>query len=338
MLLKRLKYCFLIGITTPILANPSIPTTITSKNIEELAFYPQHDAPATAISLNDAIISSELTGIIQNIPYQVADYVTQDSALVQLDCQDYQLSYQQAKASLKATKAQIALAEWQLNKVKSLANQHNVSQESVKQLDTQLITHQATLDSQRSSLRAAARQTARCQVKAPFDGVIVERFSSKGEQAKPGTHLLRLVDINNIELSAQLLPGEIESIKKANALYFENKDGTFPVTLRAAVPTYQSNSRTQELRGYFHEKKPLPGSIGRLVWQDSIPHLPANLLSQYNHELGFFVEQQEKAIFVPIEQAKEGRPIPVPSHIRGNIILDGRYRLTHGMPVSKHSS
>lgn len=338
---KHKKYYIALSLIASLFL-PSIsigtpPTPITSKNISELLIYPLHNAPATSISLNDAVISAEIKGIIKNQPFQVADYVEQNVTLAEIDCKDYQLNQQQLKAEIKATQARIELTEWQLNKVKSLANKNNVSQEKVKELQTQLKTLQATRDGQKAGMQLSEIQTERCMVRAPFNGVIVERYTNIGEQAVPGTKLFRLIDTDSLEVSAQLLPNEIDSLIHAKKLYFKTQDGNYPVKMRATVQAYHANTRTQEFRGKFIDQKPLPGAIGRLVWEDSAPYLPANLLSTHNNQLGFFMLKDDKAEFVKAPKAVEGRPFPLPSQLTGEIILDGRYNLSHGETVLNRS-
>lgn len=318
--------------------NPLTSPNITTKRSAELMFYPTYDAPATAISLNHAVISAELKGTIQSLPFQVGDTVEKDATIATLNCRDYQLNHDKIKAEINAIRAQLAFNDWQLNKVKSLAHSQNVSQERVKELQTSLTTLQSKLSSQQSELAMTEVQIDRCEVKAPFRGVVTERLIQLGEQAAPGTPLLRMIDTEAIELSAQLLPDEIESLNNAKQLLFRTSNHAFPIRLRATVPAYNMHTKSLEVRLVFNQEKPLAGTMGRLVWQDQDPFLPAQLLTQHNKQLGILIANDNKAVFMPIPKAVEGRPIPVPSTFQGEIILDGRYHVSDGDSIVQSST
>ena len=72
-----------------------------------------------------------------------------------------------------------------------------------------------------------------------------------------------------------------------------------------------------------------PGSTGRLKWQASLPHIPADLLVR-RKGVGFFVEDKGKARFILLKGAKEGEPAMYALPATENIIVKGRSRLTDG--------
>lgn len=92
-------------------------TTITTQPIHDLIIFPKIEAPATVISLNDAVISAEINGIILELPYQVGETVQKGDTLARIACQDYELTAQQINAQIQASHAKIEFTKWKLNRV-----------------------------------------------------------------------------------------------------------------------------------------------------------------------------------------------------------------------------
>lgn len=340
---------FLLQLTSTTFALDSNLVSVTTQPINTLTIFPKFEAPAIAISLNDTVISAEISGIILQLPLQVGDSVKRGDTLAVIACQDYSLNAQQFEAQLQSTQATINFTTWKLKKIKSLASGHNVSQEQLKELQSNLTSLKANQTSQKAQLSQAKLQISRCAIQAPFNGIIVERMADIGEMAIPGSHIIHIIDNESLEVSAQLQPHEVLKLNHAKNLIFSTKYGDYPVTVRASVGVHSEQYRTQEVRCRFKQEKPLPGSVGRLVWQDNQPHLPAYLLSQSDNQYGIFIVEKEqrsdsensqnnyKAHFLAINNAAEGRPIPLPfelnSDLTAELALDGRYKLSHNDTV-----
>ncbi len=104
------------------------------------------------------------------------------------------------------------------------------------------------------------------------------------------------------------------------------------------LPVVDSRQRTQELRLTFPEQLPPPGAAGRLLWQASQPHLPAELLVRRQQgeawKLGVMVAVDGTAVFYPTDNAIEGQPFATDLPQDSMIITDGRLLVREGQAVS----
>ena len=94
------------------------------------------------------------------------------------------------------------LLTWQVKRMESLAIDNNASKERVKTLKSQLLRSKATLENYNAQLSYAKQQVKRCKLDAPFNGIVIERFSDIGELAIPGTNIIRIMNndmIGNIK-------------------------------------------------------------------------------------------------------------------------------------------
>jgi len=297
----------------------SVPVTI--KSFESLQIDPLYSAPATVISLNHSQLSAQISARIEKFLVQVGEQIKQGDALVQLDCSDSELAEQNAKARQ-------TLARKEMKRAKSLRRSNNIPEKDFNKSETELTQARVAIDQ-------ARLKVDRCRITAPFQGVVTSRQAFEGELATPGTPLLRLLDTQRLEVSAQVSMEQTSHLTSATTLLFKNGASRYPLKLRTVTPRVNTQARNQEVRLNFTESKGLPGSAGRLQWQLGKPHLPADLLVQRDGQTGVFIIREASAHFVAIDAAHIGYPAPVES-LSGDaqIIVAGHLSLADGDPVS----
>jgi len=318
----------------PVLAEP-VP--VVSKPFSTLAIYPPRSAPATVLSDNNSGISAEISARILDIPVRVGDRVKQGTLLIHLEQQDFELARTREEATLAALKAKLSLAEYELKRARSLSKKQAVSEQLLKQRKTERDALLAEQQGQQAARAQAQRQMDKTQIHAPFNAVVVERLAQVGELANPGTALLRITDIDNLELAARLSPRQTRDLEhsfaaeNAGTAEFVSSGQHYALTLRTITPVLDTRARTREARLRFTGKKPLPGTTGQLVWLPQQASLPADLISQRDGKLGVFVQTNNKARFIELPRANTGQPA-ITGKLEPDtlIITKGRYRLRDG--------
>ena len=86
------------------------PVPVTVQRLGDLLIDKELRAPATVISANRALVTSEVSALIVDVPVDVGDTIREGETLVVLDDNNNRLMLAQAKARLVALKAQIAQA------------------------------------------------------------------------------------------------------------------------------------------------------------------------------------------------------------------------------------
>lgn len=328
------RYIFIILLAhsdlSPVLADNLSPKLVKIRLLSEIVIYPRRSAPATTLSLNDSEISAELNARITSIPVRVGDTVKLDQVLAALNCRDFQLQLRESRAAAVSAKARMVLADKQLIRVKSLIDRQNVSKELLNQRQAEFEAAQAERETSRARRDKDALDVSRCIIRAPFDGVVLERLADLGEWAKIGTPVVRLVDKNRLEVSAQIRVQYDRSLETAKDRWFVSAGVKYPLVLRVITPVIDTQSRSREVRLPFSDHSALPGSAGRLVWQDREPHIPANLLVRRGNQLGVFAAENQRAQFKPLADALEGEPARIALPLDSQIIIQGHLGLNDG--------
>ncbi len=305
---------FLLSFSLSAADGNAIP--VTSQPLSELLKDSIQSAPATVESLNRSQLSAQINAQILDIPVKVGDVVRRGVVLVELDCRDAQLALEQAQSRMK-------LAQHQLKRSRTLHKSKNVSDEQLNQRQTDFELAQLTI-------RQQQLQVSRCQVKAPFDGVVVARHVAEGELAAPGTRLLSLLDTERVEVVASVLLHQVDEVAKAEQRWFEAQGVRYALSLRAIVRDVNTRTRNRVLRFDFTDKKALPGSPGRLKWQAAYPVLPAEFLVRRENGMGVFVLENNHARFLMLKEANEGQAVALDLPAQTRIIVDGRFSLKDG--------
>jgi len=309
------------------------PIQITTAPLGEVAIHQEYSAPATTLSLNESRISAETTGTILSIPVQVGDRVERDALLTALDCRDYQLKLQKAEAGLTSIEARVALATRQIARTRSLRKTSSVSEERLNQQETDLRIAEADRQAQLAGIAEARLNQQRCEIKAPFAGVVRERLAGEGEWVNPGQPLVHLIDLERLEISAQVSVDRVASLQEADSIVLETNQGVYPVRLRQIVPVIESLGRNREVRLQFTDGRAMPGSSGRLLWQSQQTYVPADLPVRRGDTLGLFTIEQGKARFIPLTRALEGHPTQVDLPANTLLVIEGRQALSDGAAI-----
>jgi RND family efflux transporter MFP subunit len=300
---------------------------VTAVSLKELITYPEFSVPATTLSLNDSHISAETSGRILKIPVLVGDRVEKGKPLANIDCRNNKARLQQAKASLNAAKAQKLLAQRQIKRTQSLRAAKNVSEELHNQRQANLDSTKADQQASQARLQEAELEVERCQIAAPFTGIVMQRLKAEGEWVTPGQPVVQLLDSERLEVSAQVPVSIVASLNNTSNFTLQTNSGDYPLNLRHLLPVIKERGRNREARFQFSKTAALPGSTGRLLWKSSQAHLPADIPVRRKQQLGVFLLSKGKARFHPLPQALEGQPTPINLPLDSRVVIEGRHSL-----------
>jgi len=302
---------------------PPQPAAVTAKAFQEVALHPPREAPASAVSLNESRLSAEVSATVKEVAFDVGQVAPKGAVLIRLDARDHELALAKSQAAL----------EQQLNRARELAKQNFYSAEALSQKETELAVHQAQVKLDQAQLAQARRNVEKCTLRAPFQAIVRSRQAQVGELAAPGAPLMTLSEASRVEVAAQVPPRDIASLQGATEVRFAGSGGEHAVKLLRVSPAISREARTVDVRLAFAGQPAAPGADGRILWNDPVPHLPAELVSKRGAVFGVFVLENNVARFIALPGAQEGRPVAAPALAGKRIVVDGRHGLADGQAV-----
>jgi RND family efflux transporter MFP subunit len=321
-------------------SSQELPTYIKSKAYSKLKFKPIKKAPAQVVSLSTSLLNAEITSIIDKISILPGDIVAKGETLLELNCDDANFKLIDLKALKSVAQSNLALNEYQLSRSIKLHKSKNISEIDLKNDQTEVKVLKANIKSIQAKIQLAEKNVSRCVIKAPFSGVILERFVNRAEMVSIGQQLIKITDPKQSEVLVQLPIGLVDNFsinKLIQQSFFVYRHRKYPVSFRAIIPSLEGRARHQQFRFSFltesknsYNRPPL-NAFGELEIVLSDDYLPAHLLVKRNGENGIFLYQNNKAKFLFIVDATPGRPFKV-SLDNGDIkLIDSTHIITEGM-------
>jgi len=316
---------------TPWPSAAEIPVTVAP--LSGLVIHPERSAPASVESVNNADLSAEISARVQAIPVRVGDVVDAGEILVELDCRDFESRLAAQQATLIQLQSQQTLAASQLGRARDLKRERNISEEEVDRRNTELAALDAQIKAQSEAIRQAELNVERCTLRAPFRAAVTARLTNVGTLANPGSPLVRLAQLDELEVSARVRPDEAAEGAEADRLEFLYLGRRYPLEVRRILPVVDPVTRTVEIRLELMGEAAPSGASGRIIWRSGGSYLPPELPVRRGGELGIFVLSDGKAAFHRLEGALEGQPARVELPGDSQIIVEGRQRLQDGDAV-----
>ena len=306
---------------------------MTTAKVADLAFYPERTAPATVVSMNNARVSAEIGGLLRELGVKVGDTVEEGAIVARIDCREPETALAQAVAAHQATQAKSRYDESQLATARKLSASNSISSEEMDRRRSNAQVAAAEVDKAKAETDRARLAVERCEIKAPFNAVVTERLASIGDFLSPGSPVVQLIDVDSIEVSARIQEIDLDSVQGAAEYFFDSQGRSYPVALRALLPVMDSRLRSYETRFVFTDTRTSPGSAGRLRWRSPLAHLPAELLVQRD-SLGVFVVRDGHAAFAPLAGSQPGKPPATDLAPDTEVVVEGRFVLNDGDPLS----
>jgi RND family efflux transporter MFP subunit len=149
-----------------------------------------------------ADLAAETGGLVEAVNARPGDRVSEGDVLVQVDVERLTLELGQARSNADATRAQLALAEGQLQRVEQLVDRNVATTSTLEEAQSSVEGLRAQLTSLDDNVKLVELSLRKATVMAPFDGIVTARAVEPGTVIGAGTTLVSVVDLATVELEA----------------------------------------------------------------------------------------------------------------------------------------
>jgi len=219
--MKTISLIFIsIFMAAPVIAAEKV--TVRTARISEVAIYPERSAPAAVVSLNESVISARIAARVDELSVRVGDIVEKGGDLAKLDCSDYELAYRESVARQEALQTRRDYAKRRMERTRQLIAKQSIAEEILDERESDHAVLGSELKGIQAEIKMKKLDQSRCTVTSPFRALVIERASAVGEFVSVGTALVKIMDIDNTEISAQVLSRDATQLNQANSLFFEH--------------------------------------------------------------------------------------------------------------------
>jgi len=203
-------------------------------------------APGTVRARQKTAVGSRLLAPVEKVFVVAGQYVSAGDVLVKLDQADLLARQKQTQADLEAGQARLSKAEDDLRRVLELQKNDAATEQELYDAKRAKDVAQADVNSLQQRLAEVTTQLSYATIRAPFDGIVVDKQIDEGDLAKPGETLVTLYDPTRLQLEAdvpesialKLKPGELVGVQ-INSIS-ANCEGTVSEIVPQASPASRS--------------------------------------------------------------------------------------------------
>ena len=226
-------------------------------------------------AVSQATVSAQTSGRIVELPFDVNDLVPQGAVIVRFTDVEQQARLKQAQASVRETQSRFDEQQQELSRVRDIHSKGLVAKAALDVAQANFNAAKARLDQAKAAQAEASEQLEQTVVRAPYTGILQQRFVELGELAVPGKPLLRGLSLEHLRLVAQLPQSQLNAAQQSpNAeLLLSNGDlialGAPKLTLspQANSQTHSFQLRLELPTADYSRYQLFPGSWQRLRLQ-----------------------------------------------------------------------
>lgn len=160
--------------------------------------------PGAVVPDQKAQIASRLMGYIKNLDVKVGQEVKRGDLLFSIDSGDIKSQISQANSAYQQALAALKDANLDYKRFTKLYKEDSVSKQQYDKIKLQYSVAQENLASAKSGLSQAKSQLNYANVKAPFDGVIVQKMAVAGSLAAPGNPVVVMENLKSLSVQTQV--------------------------------------------------------------------------------------------------------------------------------------
>lgn len=163
---------------------------------------------------NSAELSTRMMGYVTKTYVKVGDKVRKGQLLISINNTDLQAKKAQVEANIIKAEAGFKNAEKNYIRFKNLFAESSVSQKEMDDMTANYNMAKASLDAVKQMKKEVNAQFVYANIRAPFSGIVTNKFIKKGDMANPGMPLISVEGKGGFEVVAMVPESEISKIKK----------------------------------------------------------------------------------------------------------------------------
>lgn len=181
--------------------------------------------PVTVEAIAASTVSAQTSGRIIELPYDVNDLVPQGAVIVRFSDSEQRARLQQAEAAVAEALSRQDEMEKELRRNQQLREQGLIAKAALDQALANANAAKARTGQARAGVAQAQELLEQTVVRAPYSGIVQQRYVELGELATPGKPLLRGLSLQHLRLSGQLAQRQLAAAQQSSAAQLQLSDG-----------------------------------------------------------------------------------------------------------------
>ena len=252
-------------------------------------------------AVNSAIVKARVPGELQGLTVREGDTVQAGQVIARVESTEYADRVRQAQQQADAAKAQVEIAQRQVDNNAALVRQGFISKTAADNSLASLNTAQANHRAAQAGIDVLRKSLADTVLRAPISGQVSQRLAQPGERVAPEARIVEIVDLSRLELEASISPADSVAVRVGQQALLRIEGVAQPVaaTVARINPSAQAGSR----------------SVLIYLTVAAQPGLRQGLFAQ-----GQLATETQRALAVPLNAVRTDKPLPYVQVVEGDRI------------------
>jgi len=244
---------------------------VMAMQITDEVKFRQRQFPGTAKATQEIDLAFRVSGPLITLPVDIGDVVNEGDVIARIDPRDYEVELRSAQGELNESIAVMKRADADYKRVKSVFEQDPgaISQISVDNALQTRDSSRAKVDALTASVATRKDRLSYTHLKAPFDGIVVNKYVENFQDVRPKQAVIRIVDDSNIEMIISIPETLISLVPQARNIevtFDAFPDRKIPAEIKEIGAEASKTTRTYPVTLIMEQPddiKILPGMAGK---------------------------------------------------------------------------
>ena len=226
--------------------------------------------PGQAEANEEADLSFRLAGSLIELSANIGDIVKKGQVLAKLDPKDFEVRLRAAEEELSSAKANLEIANIELNRQQSLVKNKVAAQQELERAAALVEFHKSNVAAATSKRDIAQSELSYAQLTAPFDGLIAARYVQNFQTVQAKQPVVRLLDTSRIKFGVDLpetVMPLLPYVKEIWVMFQAAPETKLPATIQEISHEASRTTRTYRVTVVMDQPQNvqiLPGMSGEL--------------------------------------------------------------------------
>ncbi|MCH9812480.1 MAG: efflux RND transporter periplasmic adaptor subunit [Epsilonproteobacteria bacterium] len=234
----------------------------------------------TVVSDNQKMIGARYMGYVKRIYFEIGDKVRREDTIFELESAEFDILKNQADLALEQAEIIVDMYRTRMDSINREKRRLKIAGKKNKTLEFEdldmladnvsagLAAAQALVQSATEKVKQVATISDYLEVKAPNDGIIVQKQIRVGDLIVPGMLAFVLVDLDHLEIEAQVAESDLLKVRPRQMVDIEIPSLKHKMrgTIKSVVPSANPMAHTFAIRIKFKKDHEMifPGMFAKI--------------------------------------------------------------------------
>ncbi len=216
---------WLIGLAAIAAAGVASAAELASITVQKQAVLQERLFDGVIEAVNQSTVSAQTSGRVTEINYDVDDIVPKGAVILRIRDSEQRSRLQQSQAGLNEAEARYKEAEVDYKRIKDIYAQRLIAKSELDRAEAAFNAAKARLEQAKARVSETQEQQGYTVIRAPFSGIVTNRFVELGESVNAGQPLMAGMSLEQLRVVVTVPQAFVKAMRTHGKAAVELADG-----------------------------------------------------------------------------------------------------------------